>query len=136
MKIGLYSSGNINIIAGVSDVFELFQLINDDPLIDRLYKRYVRHEDNIKTLNVLESKAKSIQKHLLKELVEKFKKGIEGSDLDYKTFGGEYYPVRLGIGDTFYSLLEEEVPLEDYDNLEGDPLWLRPEYMLEKYGRC
>jgi hypothetical protein len=26
-----------------------------------------------------------------------------------------------------------QIPLEDYDNLEGDPLWMRPEYMLEKY---
>ena len=33
-----------------------------------------------------------------------------------------------------YPLIEEEIPLEDYDNLEGDPFWMRPEYMLERYG--
>lgn len=135
MEVALYSSGNINIIAESSVVFDLFQLINDNTLIDRLYKRYVRPEDNNKTLNILESKAKIIHNNLLEKLIEKFAKGIEGSNLDYEIFGGDYYPIRLGIGDTFFSMVEEEIPLEDYDNLEGDPLWMRPEYMLEKYGK-
>ena len=133
MEIAVRSFGCFNIIDESVDVFELFQLINNDPLIDRLYRRYVRREDNFATLDLLMARAKGLNNSLLEQLVEKLHDGIKGAELSYKSFG-EYLPIRLAICDLPYCLIEEDIPLEDYDNLEGDPLWMRPEYMLEKYG--
>ena len=84
------------------------------------------------TLALLQAKAEVIHNDVLNILIEKLKRGIENSEYFIKY--GDYYPIRLCIHDVFYSMVEEEIPLEDYDNLEGDPLWMRPEYMLEKYG--
>lgn len=134
MEIALYSAGNINIIAESHAVFNLFKKINDNLLIDRLYRRYVKRIDNIATVEILKEKVDLCPDPLLTCLINKLEKGIKGSELSLKTFDGDYVPVRLGIGDIFYSMVEEDIPLEDYDNLEGDPLWTRPEYMLEKYG--
>ena len=133
MNVAIRSECLINEIAESHVLFELFTAINDNPLIDRLYRRYVRREDNEKTLMLLHSKVGIIHNEPLKNLLEKFARGIENSEYFFKKYG-EYVPVRLVIGDMPYPLIEEEIPLEDYDNLEGDPFWLRPEYMIEKYG--
>jgi hypothetical protein len=44
---------------------------------------------------------------------------------------GHYIALKIILAASPYRYLR--IPLEDYDNLEGDPLWMRPEYMLEKY---
>ena len=133
MEIAVYSFGRFDILTDADIVFDLFQQINDDLFIDRLYRRYVRREDNARTLELLMDRSKKIQNNLLDQLVEKFEKGIKKSELSYTTFG-DYFQIRLAIVDMPYSLIVDDIPLEDYDNLEGDPLWMRPEYMLEKYG--
>ena len=134
MEIAVRSYTSVDAFAVRQDTISLFKRINDNPLIDRLYRRYVRREDNVQTLDVLREKATLISEPLLNCLIEKLEDGIKGSELSLKTFGGEYCPIRLCIHDVFYAMVEEEIPLEDYDNLEGDPLWMRPEYMIEKYG--
>lgn len=132
MNIAVRSFNTLNIVSSSEKLFTLFDVVNDTPLIDRLYRRYVKHEDNEQTLALLISKAQMVKNSLLNEFVEKLAAGIKNSE--YFSKYGEYYPIRLCIHDTFYSIVEENIPLEDYDNLEGDPLWMRPEYMLEKYG--
>lgn len=133
MEIALCSFNTLNVLSSSEKLSILFNTINDCQLIDRLYRRYVKHEDNEKTLALLISKSKIVKNNLLNELVKKFERGIENSEYFFKKYG-EYFPIRLVICDMPYSLIEEDIPLEDYDNLEGDPLWMRPEYMLEKYG--
>jgi len=134
MEIGLRSICSYSIIAESDKMFELFKLINDNSLIDRLYKRYVNRRENIQTLNLIESKSKQNPISLLNDLVLKFRNEISHAEYFYSEFG-KYIPIRLVICDMPYPLIEEEIPLEDYDNLEGAPLWMRPEYMLEKYGK-
>lgn len=133
MEIAVCSFNTLNVISSSEKLFILFNTINDCQLIDRLYRRYVKREDNEKTLAMLISKSKIVKNNLLNELVEKLAAGIKNSE--YFTKYGEYFPIRLVICDMPYPLIEEDIPLEDYDNLEGDPLWMRPEYMLEKYGQ-
>ena len=133
MDIAVRSFNTINWLGSPNELFELFKLINDGLLIDRLYRRYVRRTETEQTLKLLDDKANSIESNLLNELREKVVIGVQNSEY-FKKYG-EYVPVRLVIGDMPYLLIEEEIPLEDYDNLEGDPLWMRPEYMLEKYGQ-
>ena len=133
MEIALRSFGRIDIVGSCQELFKLFVLINDTPLIDRLYRRYVKREDGLITLNQLKEKHNIFGGGLLGELIIKFAGSIEKSENSLIKFG-EYVPVHLVICDMPYPLIEEDIPLEDYDNLEGDPLWMRPEYMLEKYG--
>ena len=133
MEIAFHSLSSINIIGEQKKLFDLFQLINDSDLIDRLFRRYVKRESNKETLNILKTKLSSYNSELLKLLVSKFENEIEHSEYFLQRFN-THIPIRLIISDMPYPLIEEEVPLEDYDNLEGDPLWMRPEYMLEKYG--
>ena len=132
MEIALHSFCSYNVIEHYEPLFDLFKIINDNILIDRLYKRYVKRIQNTETLKILEAKLEVTSHPLLIKLVEKFKDEIDHAEYFYKEFG-EYIPIRLVINDIPYSVIEEEVSLEDYDNLEGDPLWMRPEYMLEKY---
>ena len=133
MDIAVRSFNTISLLGSSNELFELFELINDNLLIDRLYKRYVRRTDTEQTLKLLDDKANSVKSNLLNKLREKVVIGVQNSEY-FKKYG-EYVPIRLIIGDMPYPLVEEEIPLEDYDNLEGDPLWMRPEYMLEKYGQ-
>ena len=134
MEVAFRSLSSIYVISEQTDLSELFSFINDNELIDRLYRRYVRREEAEDTLSLLKAKSlddKNMRLH--KILVEKFEKEIEHAEYFFKRFG-EYIPIRIIISDMPYPLIEEEIPLEDYDNLEGDPFWMRPEYMLERYG--
>lgn len=38
----------------------------------------------------------------------------------------EYYPLKIVYTDLPYYAFDKRRPLEDYENLEGDPFWLRP----------
>lgn len=134
MDVAVRSESTVRAFAEVGVVFDLFQLINKTPLIDRLYRRYVRREDNFQTLKDLENILKNTDNKLLVDLIENFREAIEDSEYFFKKYG-EYFPIRFCIHDVFFSMVEEHIPLEDYDNLEGDPLWMRAEYMMEKYGK-
>ena len=131
MNVAVRSFNTLFLVGDIAEVSDLFKLINDNLVIDRLYRRYIRREDNEKTLTILTSKTKIMKSKILDTLTEKIALGVENSNY-FKEYG--YCPVRLCIHDIVLSWIEEQVPLEDYDNLEGDPLWMRPEYMIEKYG--
>jgi hypothetical protein len=121
--------GSASFVNGV--FFSIFRLAGDldeERLLHRLYKSYVSESDFAKTFNlVLRIKNYCCE---YTQFFEAFDKAIE--ETQYYQKKQVYYPIRIEIVGIPYSFLE--VPLEDYDNLEGDPLWMRPEYVLEKYG--
>jgi hypothetical protein len=111
--------------------------------INRLYQKYVMEEDLLDTLDLTFMFTRTVilnknMKHL--DILAKIGLGI------VKAFHSALYviksehhynfPVSLIIIDAPYRFFRigDDVPLEDIDNLEGDPLWMRPDYMLEKYG--
>ena len=112
----------------------LFLKIKKNELVDRLYRRYVRKEEIANTRNILEKLYSQLnikhEKKLFSQLLEAVEDQIECSKLCFER-SGEYIPIRIILASSPYRYLE--IPLEDYDNLEGDPLWMRPEYVLEKY---
>ena len=59
---------------------------------------------------------------------------MENSDFFFKK-DGEYEPLRLVVLDEPYCMLSDNIPLEDYDNNDGEPFWMRPEYIIEKYSK-
>jgi hypothetical protein len=99
--------------------------------LERLYKRYVRFEDITKTKEVL--KEKSDTSKFAKILYDEFLICLDDVTWLLEDWN-KYLPIHLSLSDVAYCIVKKNVPLEDYDNLEGDPLWMRPEYMLEKYG--
>ena len=69
---------------------------------------------------------------------------VEKNEMPYGREDGrdDCPPIRIvnvtGVNDDevpeyiFYSSLEGQLPLEEYDNLEGNPFWMRPEYLNER----
>ena len=125
---------------------KLFKYASQYELIDRLYRRYVRYDDIEATKGLVEQLFDEI--HFDKALCEEFRYAYNNCEEDaekYKHEYNEYIPIRLvnvtGIHTDMapmpeymaYIMAEEEIPLEDYDNLEGNPFWMRPEYVVEKY---
>jgi hypothetical protein len=70
---------------------------------------------------------------LRKKLIEAFDYRAKTAEFCLEDYG-KYPNIRIICTDTVYWMVEKNIPLSDFDNLEGDPLWMRPEYMLEKYG--
>jgi hypothetical protein len=97
-------------------------------LFDRLYKRYVKNEDIGRLLKVTQDilairKLSKNARHFI-ECVVSITREI-----------ADYNPIHINFVEPIELLfIDTCIPLEDRDNLEGDPLWMRPEYMLEKYG--
>ena len=134
MDIAITSTWIIT-LGNLAECKKLFSDIRQYELIDRLYRRYVRYEDIEETYRLLTEFTKkfSVNYELFLKLMRSFEKCWKDSECCFKKYG-EYIPIRLIISNMPFPLIEEDIPLEDYDNLEGDPLWMRPEYMIEKYG--
>ena len=132
----------------------LFKYASQYELIDRLYRRYVRYEDIDATQRLVEQIFDEIQfdKALRNDFTYAYEQCIEdvkedaGKNGEHYGEGGNYcHPIRIlnvtGIHTDMspmpeymaYISAEGEIPLEDYDNLEGNPFWMRPEYVVEKY---
>jgi hypothetical protein len=106
-------------------------LVNDTVekrLLHRLYKSYVSESDFVATTDLVLHLKKTCKQY--ERFFEAFDKAVE--ETQYYIKKQIYYPILVQIVGIPYSFME--IPLSDYDNLEGDPLWMRPEYMLEKYG--
>jgi hypothetical protein len=99
--------------------------------LENLYKRYIKFEDITKTKEVL--KMKSNTSTFAKILYDEFLICLDDAISFLETWN-KYLSIHLSLSDMIYCVVKKNIPLEDYDNLEGDPLWMRPEYMLEKYG--
>jgi hypothetical protein len=135
MKIGVCGGGDMWALGEGEEYKQLFKKLINYHLLDRLYKRYIRIGDLKQTKEILLGVASSLRNKNELELFAKLLKSvafaIENTEYVLKK-RGKYSPVHITLTDVPYCFLN--IPLEDYDNLEGDPLWLRPEYMLEKYG--
>ena len=138
MEIALKDALGITVLGNREEYFELFKvMISKDPLIDRLYRRYVRREDVSHTLEALDDcligASKSNKQKILKiknSLVE----GNEASKLCIEDYG-KYIPLCIILFDMPYSILSRNISIEDYDNNEGEPFWMRPQYILEHYSQ-
>lgn len=134
---------------------KLFKYASEYELIDRLYRKYVRYEDIEATQRLVEQIFDEIKfdEALRDDFRYAYEKCVEDVHEDAGK-NGELYgrddkaqcpPIRIvnvtGISTDmspmpeymWYISAEDEIPLEDYDNLEGNPFWMRPEYVVEKY---
>jgi hypothetical protein len=97
-------------------------------LFDRLYKRYVKNED-------IESLLRVVQDILVMRKLSQNAHHFAECVLSIAEEKANYNPIHINLIEPIELLfIDTCIPLEDRDNLEGDPLWMRPEYMLEKYG--
>ena len=141
MLIALYSFGSYTELADSSDLDILFKSILSrsakQELIMRLYKKYVRRQDVFDTISELRTQStlyKGKQKRLLASVISACEFGAKKSELCLEKFG-EYEPLRFVVLDEPYYLISHNIPLEDYDNNDGEPFWMRPEYIIEKYSK-
>jgi hypothetical protein len=124
MEIALRSFGSMFSVGDSNDYYDLlFELSKNDCFVDRLFRRYVKREETNFTRDSL---LKLSNGKLKKKLLEAFDYRVKTDE-----YLGKYSPIHITLTACPYRYLQ--IPLEDYDNLEGDPLWMRPEYMLEKY---
>ena len=125
----------------------LFRYSSRYELIDRLYRKYVRYDDIDATRDLVKQIFDSMM--FTKKLCDTFLEAYDSCVDDVKNYTngdkrlygkhkGGCSPIRIiNVTDpivVLYAAVESLIPDEDYDNLEGDPLWMRPEYMIEKYG--
>ena len=150
IEIGLYCSCYYSIGAAVR-YKELFEFSSKYELIDRLYRRYVRYEDLYATKELVEQIFDEISFDFAarRDFIKAYDQCLDDAERDsgengemYGKGGNYCRPIRIvnltgiskdSIQYMFYLTAEGEIPLEDYDNLEGLPFWMRPEYVFEKY---
>jgi hypothetical protein len=134
MQVALEGDLTVTECGEVKECNLLFIKMIDNELIERLYKRYIKQEDLRATLEALEKSLKLMsiksEKLLLNKIIKFIEKQVWFSDKALEE-NEKYIPTRIILFHSPYRYLQ--IPLEDYDNLEGDPLWTRPTYMLEKY---
>ena len=133
---------------------KLFKYASKYDLIDRLYRRYVRYED-INATRELVSKVFdeiSFNTALRNDFIDAYDKcintverRIKEKEEHYGGRGRSYCPPSRIVNVTgvntdtspipdymWYISEEGELPLKEYDNLEGNPFWMRPEYLDER----
>ena len=133
MKIALTGAGSYFSLGDSSDYSKVFLQLQEDVLINRLYTKYVKKEDIENTKVALEKAVSKLKGSSLKKIqfiLNSFLHLMKCVEYEFEDYNS-YVPIRIVLIDSPYRYLE--IPLEDYDNLEGDPLWMRPEYVLEKY---
>ena len=137
MKIAVRTAFGITTLGDSKEYYELFQRVKDNELLDRLFRKYVRREDANKTAEALATCAENFSKSgklrisKLKDLVIR---GARQGEYDLEDYG-KYFPVRIILYDLPFSVIADDIPLEDYDNNDGEPFWMRPEYIIEKYSK-
>ena len=140
MLVALHSFGSYTELTDskvLDNVFKMLIGISQNRLILRLYKKYIAREDVSDTISELGKKCwdfKGKQKEILNKMISACEFGAKKSELCLQKFG-EYEPLRLVILDEPYCTLSDNIPLEDYDNNEGEPFWMRPQYIIENYSQ-
>lgn len=135
---GVYSS--YHVIADDFVLYDLFQVLQGydrDDLLLRLFKKVVKEENIKSTFDMLKSLRKHCNDHqrkLLNKIIQAYEYQMELTNL-YLNKGKKYDPIRFVILDEPYCTLSRNIPLEDYDNNDGEPFWMRPEYILEHYSQ-
>lgn len=109
-------------------------------VLDRLYMRYVRFEDIDKTKQIMDYCKINLTKEEDEESTNVFLmyfrhffSSVSSAISLYETFG-QYRPIKISVVDLPWYIIEEKRPLEEYDQLDGEPLWLR-EYTEEEVER-
>lgn len=140
VTVALYGSGSYTELVDnqlLNSVFLNLLKTETSDLLIRLYRKYVKREQVSSTIYLLESKLillKNREQKILNHLIDACKYASEVSELSYQTFD-IYRPLRLVILDEPYCTLSDDIPLEDYDNNEGEPFWMRPQYIIENYSQ-
>lgn len=123
-------------------------------LTDRFYRRYLKFEEIEKAANLMTEikeifsnipgapvdfkneetftrldSTKTTLAELFAKYFDAFAHCAESAKLNYESFklypGYKYEPVRVVISDTPGFVESTERPLEEYDQLKGQPFWLR-----------
>jgi len=109
-------------------------------ILDRLYMRYVRFEDIDQTKQIMDFCKINLTKEGDNESTSNFYmyfqhffSSVNSAISFYETFG-QYRPIKISVVDLPWYLIEEKRPLEEYDQLNGEPFWLR-EYTVEDIER-
>lgn len=111
------------------DFFEYIKKYEDNELLDRLYKKYVRFEELDETALMV----RKLKEGLSSDVEEKFSKYlsgietcIESAKMFYNSWG-IYQPVKAGVTDVPEYIQDKNRPQEQYDVLSPDdpPFWLR-----------
>ena len=136
MKIAFRSAFSISELGEQKEYYELFKKNKKNQLIDRLFRCYVQREDAQATLKVLEGlkDVSDSEKLLISKLKKLLINGIREAELYFEDYN-QYMPVHIILLDLPYRILDRNIPLEDYDNNEGEPFWMRPQYILEHYSQ-
>lgn len=125
----------------------LFDASQENELLDRLCRRYVRYEDIQPTMDLLEQVLPALP--LAEDSRRRFWEAYDDCLGNVKNYGGkngELYgkegcrPIRIininGSNAIFYVVMETDLPLEEYDELEGAPFWADPKYLEERVRVC
>lgn len=88
----------------------------------------------IDLLNALSSHYKGHLRDILEKIIKACNHLEELNEICLKR-NESYDPFRFIILDEPYCTLSDNIPLEDYDNNEGEPFWMRPEYIVEHYSQ-
>lgn len=113
----------------------LFAYASKYELIDRLYRRYVRKGDIEATKELVEKIFDDISfdKDTRNVFIEAYNDCLH----DVEDYTDRYRPIRIinieGDNVILYQAMETDLPLEEYDNLGGDPFWMDPLYMEKRY---
>lgn len=141
----VYESGTPNEIKNFFNAINELALTNQNNLdwslvLDRLYKRYVRFDDLYKTKEVIDFCKNILIKEGDSETDNEFLKYFRhfysslSSAISFHETFGEYRPIKIIVTDLPWCILEEKRPLNEYDQLNGEPFWSR-EYSAEEVER-
>lgn len=139
-KVALYSDGSIHIISDINCLFELFEYIlqfDVNGIVRRLACNFVREAELSSTLHLLEEIHNNCDKkfyNVLNKLINAYRHLIELYNLS-SSRNEEYDPIRFIIFDEPFCTISDNIPLEDYDNNDGEPFWMRPKYILDHYSK-
>ena len=135
---GVYSS--YHVISDDSVLYDLFQVLkkyDQNSLLLDFFKKVVKEENIKSTFEILKLQRKrcnNLQKKLLDKIIQAYEYQVELTDL-YRDKGKKYDPIRFVILDEPYCTLSRNIPLEDYGNNDGEPFWMRPQYILDHYSQ-
>ena len=141
MNIGITGGSTLIVLGDREEVrgffdriFGIDETLSDEAklVFDRLYRRYLRPSELAAASRLLSDVASGLP-HEAREFhttfMRSFDKCAESAVLNFEAFresdGYLYEPVRLVVADLPQFSVEKARRLRDYDELVGDPFWMR-----------